>query len=171
MMASNHIGALDPPIVGTWTRRTVWFLAKEELFSNPIGGFIMRGLPSLPLKRGVFDREAVDVAEKKLAIGDALVIFPEGTRSKTKEFLKPKRGIGMLALRYGGPIIPCYIHGSNRLMDCFLGRAKMSVTYGKPIEPSEYMDLPPGKESFEKIAQMAMERIGELRDAFKSLSN
>ena len=75
----------------------------------------------------------------------------------------------MLAVRFGGPIIPCYIHGSNRLMDCFLGRERMSVTYGKPIEPHEYMDLPPGKESFEVIAKMAMERIGELRDTIQKL--
>jgi len=81
-----------------------------------------------------------------------------------KDFLPPKPGIGMLAMRACCPIVPCYIHGTNDLSSCLKKASPMQIAYGKSIKPEEFADLQPGKESYVQIASAVMDRIGQLRD-------
>ena len=91
-------------------------------------------------------------------------MFPEGTRSKGRDFLPPKAGVGMLALRAKCPIVPAYVYGTNDLKGCLTGKKRMQVVYGPSMLPNEFADLPQSKESYVKIAADVMDRIGQLRD-------
>jgi 1-acyl-sn-glycerol-3-phosphate acyltransferase len=163
ILASNHISYFDPPIVGAWTKREVYFMAKKELFSNPLSRWLFRNTNCLPVKRGVFDRNAIELFVKTTQKGHVTVIFPEGTRTKTGDFLSPKSGIGMIAKQLDCPIVPAYIHGSNRLGACFLGREKMSVRYGKPFEPGWADQFSANKEGYSAIAHEVMDKIKTLQ--------
>lgn len=166
ILAGNHISLSDPPMLATSLRRPVHFMAKKELFDIAVLGLVIRNLNAHPIHRG-FDRRALELAVEILNNGEGLLIFPEGTRSKTKNFLPAKPGIGMVARKTGAPIVPAYISGSNRLWSCFTGRAKLRVIFGKPMAASELEKFPETKEGYRLLAEAVMERIGELKKEFQ----
>ena len=163
ILASNHISYYDPPLVGGWQRRELYFFAKKELFRNRLFGAVIRVANALPVSRGAVDRQALKLAIDVVKAGFGLTMFPEGTRSRTDQFLPPRPGIGIIAARAGCPIVPTYIHGSNKLRECLWGRDKMSITYGEPLTAEWVLSLGTGKEAYKQIAAKVMERIAELR--------
>jgi len=121
ILACNHISLADPPLVGATVPRRVHFLAKRELFQNPILGFIIRNLNSHPIKRGVFDKKIVELVKGIIDAGEPVIIFPEGHRSRDGHFLPPRPGVAIMARTCQTTVIPAYISGSNRLRECFWG--------------------------------------------------
>lgn len=171
ILASNHLSYLDPPMVGTWVPRQVYFMAKQELFKNPILRSLITRTNALPLRRGTIDRVALDMCVDTLKAGYVLTVFPEGTRAKEGHFLKPKPGIGMIAVRAGCPIVPVFIDGSNRLLDCLLGRYRLRISYGQPLAADWIKAFEPTKESYVEIAETVMERIGTLKKGHQAVNN
>jgi len=163
ILASNHISYYDPPLVGSWITRELYFFAKKELFKNRLFGAVIRTTNSLPVNRQGVDRQSIRLAVDAVNRGFGLTMFPEGTRSRTDEFLTPKPGLGMIASRAGCPIAVAYLHGSNKLKDCFWGRERMSVTYGETFPAEWVKSFPAGKEGYQQISEAVMERIGELK--------
>ncbi|HOP05831.1 MAG TPA: lysophospholipid acyltransferase family protein [candidate division Zixibacteria bacterium] len=163
ILATNHLSYFDPPLSGSFFKREVYFMAKQELFKNKLFGGIIRRTNALPIRRGAVDRAALEMCLGVLERGEALTIFPEGTRSKGDKFLSAKPGIGMVAVRAGCPIVPAYIHGSNHLSACFFGRDRMSITYGKPITADEVAAYSADKQGYQALAEAVMERIGALK--------
>ena len=99
ILALNHISYYDPPLAGSFIRREVFFFTKKELFRIPLFGALLRRLNTLPVSRGAIDRKALDLAVGVIREGFGLTIFPEGTRSKTGNFLLPRAGVGMIAVQ------------------------------------------------------------------------
>lgn len=85
IICSNHISNVDPPVVGITSSRNIYFLAKEELFKNPLIGGILKKVHAFPIKRGMRDRNALRKGLDILKEGHALGLFPEGTRQKSGE--------------------------------------------------------------------------------------
>jgi len=162
ILASNHLSYFDPLLVGSWATRQVYFMAKQELFKNPLFGGIIRRTNALPLRRGTIDRAALDSCVEVIEQGYGLTVFPEGTRAKEGRFLDPKPGVGMVAVRARCPIVPACIHGSNNLRACFLGRDRLSITYGEPLPADWVASFDASKEGYPAIAQAVMERIAVL---------
>src|SRR3954466_3614299 len=134
ILASNHRSFLDPFVVGVWLGRPVFFVAKKELFDRRVAGWFLKCLGAFPIRRGESDEESVETAKQILARGDALVIFPEGTRHRTGSLGRAKRGVGRLALETGAPVIPVAIHGSDRARRGWRIRpVKVKVRYGRPL--------------------------------------
>lgn len=161
ILASNHRSYYDSILVIGCTWRHMHSFAKAELFRNPLSAALMRHLDTISVRRGVIDRKAMEKATKVINGGNGLVYFPEGTRCLKGRFLPPKPGIGMLTLMAKCPILPVYLHGSNNLLACFIGRDRLSVSYGKLIPPQE---LPNQKDSYVAIAQQVMASIEALSD-------
>lgn len=165
ILASNHISYFDPPLVGSWIRRELFFFAKKELFDNKILGPIIWRTNARPVRRGAMDRDALKISLKALKDGYGLTVFPEGTRARHGTFLKPKPGIGLIAFQAKCPIVPCYIQGANRPKDCILRRTRVTIDYGPPISREWLESLPAAKETYLKIADEVMNRIAALKDA------
>jgi len=114
ILASNHRSFLDPFAIGCCLGRPIYFVAKEELFKNPLLGWILNCLGAFPIKRGASDEVSVDTSLALLERGQAVVIFPEGTRIRTGSLGSPRRGVGRLALQSGKPVVPIAVTNSER---------------------------------------------------------
>ena len=171
ILASNHISWYDPPFVSVSCPREVHFMAKRELFSIPVLGFIIRNLNAFPVSRGKYDRQALENSIQVLKNGHALIVFPEGTRSRKKgEFLPPKAGIGVLAREGQVSIVPTYISGSDELPKVFFSFGRVRVIFGKPIPKEWVLSVPDGKAGYQQIAEEVMRKIGELKNGCQSTS-
>jgi glycerol-3-phosphate dehydrogenase (NAD(P)+) len=113
ILAANHRSFLDPFAIGCCLPRPIYFVAKRELFRNPIVGWFLNCMGAFPVRRGESDDESVETALALLERGQAVVIFPEGTRIRAGSLAKPKRGVGRLALQSGSPVVPIAITGSE----------------------------------------------------------
>src|SRR5688572_3838794 len=134
VLAANHRSFLDPFAIGYCLPRPVYFVAKQELFRNPILGWFLNCMGAFPIRRGDSDEESMETALRLLDRGDAVVIFPEGTRIRAGSLGKPKRGVGRLALQSGAPVVPVAITGSERARTGWLIRpVKVHVRCGPPL--------------------------------------
>lgn len=166
ILAVNHVSGYDPFIVGTFSPRELYFLAKEELFRFPPLGKLLKKLNAIPLQREGGDRRAIQTAFHILKTEHPLLLFPEGTRSRNGKFQKVKGGVGMLAWRSGSNILPVHLSGTFRLFPNLL-RRRIRVTFGQPIKIDRFRSLQlPMKEIYRRISEEAMTRIKELEHAY-----
>ena len=164
VIACNHVSNWDPLLVGLGCRREVHFLAKEELFKNRALAWLIRSYNAVPVKRGRVDRRALRTAARTLDSDGALLMFPEGTRSRNGEIGKGRPGVGYLAATTGAPVVPAYITGSQALFECFRTRRRLVVSYGEPMRPPD----PGDSETYEEFTARVMERIRDLRREVES---
>ncbi|MGR9049907.1 lysophospholipid acyltransferase family protein [Halobacillus faecis] len=153
IICSNHISNIDPPVVGITSSRNIYFLAKEELFKNPVIGGILKKVHAFPIKRGMRDRNALRKGLDILKEGHALGLFPEGTRQKSGEIGKGLAGAGFFALRSEAAIVPCAIIGPYKKF------RTLKVVYGEPIDMTEYREQ---KASAQVVTDRIMEEIRQL---------
>jgi 1-acyl-sn-glycerol-3-phosphate acyltransferase len=134
LIAPNHRSFLDPFVIGTCIRRPIYFMAKRELFKNRFVGWILNCLGAFPVKRGEADEDAMETARLLLERGEAVLIFPEGTRIRRGSLGKPKRGVGRLALETGAPVVPVAVTGSEHVRRGLRIRPKkVRVRLGRPL--------------------------------------
>ena len=163
VLASNHISAIDPVfivIARLWGKRML-IMAKAELFRiNPILSWMFRNVGVFGVERGKGDTQVVEQAVAKVRGGQGMLIFPEGTRSKTGELGKIKSGAFVVASEAGVDMIPCriiYQHGTMRLF------SRVKVCFGPAIPASE-LDL-----GEQKSAARLRQGKQLLADAWESL--
>jgi len=161
IVACNHISFWDPPLVGAHLPREMHFVAKAELFHNPLFGALIRAYNSIPIQRGPQARTGLRGAEEVLSAGGAVLIFPEGTRNKSGELLAPRAGVGRLAAATRTPVAPACITGSNQIRRSMRRQVKIRITFGSPIQP-------PGpahrdRDEVRAYARMVMDQIAALR--------
>ncbi len=130
IIASNHLSWTDIPLVAAYIPGKVVYMAKEETFHSKIG-WMVRFMGAFPVKRGEADRQSMRSAETQLKNDKVIVIFPEGTRSRTRTLAQGHAGLGMIALRSGAPVIPVAIWGSENALKKF--GARVTISYGEPI--------------------------------------
>ena len=134
ILASNHRSFLDPFAIGCTVKAPVFFMAKREMFKNPLLGWVLNCLGAFPVRRGEADEESVATALALLESGNGVVIFPEGTRIRTGSLQRPKRGVGRLALESGKPVVPIAVTGSERARDGWkLRPVKVHLRFGAPL--------------------------------------
>ena len=110
LIAGNHTGWLDGPLVQMLLPRPCSFLVKSELYDTPFRPFLEFSR-QIPIRRGTPDRTALSRALHVLAGGGVLGVFPEGTRG-VGALESVQHGIGYIALRAGCPIIPVVCTGT-----------------------------------------------------------
>jgi 1-acyl-sn-glycerol-3-phosphate acyltransferase len=130
IIASNHLSWMDVPLVPSFIKRKVVYMAKEELFYSKVG-WIVRLMGAFPVKRGEADRQSLRAADTQLKAGKIFMIFPEGTRSKIHQLGQGHVGLGMIALRAGVPVIPVAVWGSEYAFKKL--RPPVTISYGKPL--------------------------------------
>ncbi len=136
IVVSNHVSGLDPLVVGVSLRRRVGFMAKEELFANPLLRWWMTACGAFSVRRGAPDRRALRTALALLSRGEILVMFPEGTRGHDRTLRPPEPGAALLAARTGAAILPLALLGTDEALprDAHrLRRARIQVRIGPPL--------------------------------------
>ena len=134
ILASNHRSFLDPFAIGTCIGRPIYFVAKRELFRHPLVGWFLNCMGAFPVRRGESDEESVETARQLLERGEAVVVFPEGTRIRYGSLARPKRGVGRLALETGAPVLPVAVKGSEHARKGWRVRpVKVHIRIGAPL--------------------------------------
>jgi len=136
------------------------FVAKAELFKNPVFGAMLRGYNSIPIQRGSRARAGLLGAEDVLRGGGAVLIFPEGTRNKSGRLLPPRAGIGRLAVVTRSPVLPVRISGSNQIRRSLRRQTLVRIVIGTPMTPPIHGE--PDREAMDSFAARVMEAIAAL---------
>ena len=138
VLCFNHFSWLDPWAIGSFVPRTLYYVAKQEAHDNPIIGPLIRTFGTVAVRRGESDREAVRIMREIVHRGDALGMFPEGTRQK-REPGTVLPGAAMIAVQEGAPVVCGAIHGSQ---DWRLGNFHpFSLAFGKPFDVTDVVDV------------------------------
>lgn len=163
VLACNHVSNADPPLVGVASPRKVNIMAKEELFV-PVLGSIYRFFGAFPVRRGGADRAAIKHGIDILKNGECLIIFPEGTRSRTGQLGKAQPGALMMASKAKATIVPACIVGTDFSREKSWW-PKVVVSFAEPIE---FPEGEVNKEFLHSLTEEMMSRIAAEIEAVKS---
>lgn len=156
IIASNHTGIVDGPVVYAAVPRDSHFIVKEEFFASRLG-FLMTYSGQIPVDRSN-GRAALAVAKALLAEGRAVGIFPEGTRGRG-DVSSVRAGVAWLAVNTGAPIVPAAALGTRHTGDprgyVPPPRSHLHVVFGEPFT----IDTPPEVPRREVLAE-AITTIG-----------
>ncbi len=162
ILAPNHFSHLDHWFVGILLPRHVRFMAKSQLFrGRPLEWFLAH-MGAFPVRRGQHDEESIATTLALLHQGEAIVMYPEGGRSRRGEIATRARpGVGRLALETGTPLVPAAIHGSERARNWRrLEFPAVTVRYGEPIRPARELD--PTRERQQGVADEVLAAVRRL---------
>jgi 1-acyl-sn-glycerol-3-phosphate acyltransferase len=169
ILAPNHASFMDHFFAGAFVRRRIQFMAKSQLFTNPIATWIFNHGGVFPVRRGHQDDEAFISAYKILERGGAIGMYCEGGRSRNGQIAAEARpGIGRLALESGAPVVPVAILGSYQVRNWKrLQFPRVTVSYGDPFrfEVIEH----PTREQQQEAADYILDRIRELHSELQRL--
>jgi len=172
ILASNHLSFVDSVVIPSCAPRRVHFLAKSDYFTGTgVKGRLQRlwfeGLGMLPVDRD--DPQAalgsLDTALEVLRNGEAFGIYPEGTRSRDGRLYRGRTGVAHLALTAGVPVVPVGLVGTEKVQPVGSNRvrlAKVSVTFGTPIEVAGRFDGIPLGKARRQLTDEIMAAIGAL---------
>jgi 1-acyl-sn-glycerol-3-phosphate acyltransferase len=133
-----HRSNIDTFLTARITDRRIRFMAKEGVFSVNWIAKVFSSLGSFSVRRGIPDRVALQICERALAVGEPVVLFPEGTRRSGPAVQELQRGPAFVALRANVPIVPVGIGGSERSMPVgasWVRPSKTALVIGRPIWP------------------------------------
>jgi 1-acyl-sn-glycerol-3-phosphate acyltransferase len=166
LIASNHASNLDPPLVGCQVARQMRFFARSTLWKNRMLGWWMDQVETIPVERDSGDIGAIRRVLQALEENRAIILFPEGTRTRDGRMQKPKPGVGMMACKSHAPVVPCRVYGSFEAFSkgTAIPRFGMPITiiFGRPLAPAEYDDPTAGKERYQIASQRIFDRIAAL---------
>jgi len=163
VVVANHLNLADPPLLGISISRQTVFMAKKQLFRLGCVGYFIRSFGAFPVSRGRLDRKALRQANQVLADGLALVIFPEGMRSRSGKLRAAFQGPALLAIHNGTPILPVGIIGTEKIkgFSWILHRPRVIVNIGCPFHLSSASSrLTKAKRA--ELTNFIMQRIAEL---------
>jgi len=179
IIVPNHVSHFDPLVVahyiygsGRWPR----FLGKASLWRVPLIGPFLRKVQQIPVERGSVDAvKSLDVLVDALRQGGAVVIYPEGTTTRSPDLwpMRGKTGAARLALVTGAPVVPVANWGAEQIFDprtskLRFRRMPVTVIAGKPVDLSRWAGEAPSRAVLEQMTEAIMQDVsllvGELRD-------
>lgn len=163
LVASNHLSLNDAGTLVVALPRPVVFLAKKELWANPVGRFYCNAVGAVPLDRERGGGEALRYALQALQQDKAILMFPEGRISATGGMQAGRTGLAWLALKTQAPILPVAIAGSEKFPSWRMpiALARWQVTIGTPFTPP-VVEGPITRPVLNGVTDMVMQRIAAL---------
>ena len=164
IVAANHESMLDMFMIGYRLPRYIKWMAKEELFKNKLVAKFITACGAYPVRRSTKDISAARTTFDMLEKGEAVGIFPQGTRSKGKgRALKAKHGVAKFAVETGAPIQPVAIWGKIRLFGRVYVRYGDLIHLPAPEKGTKYM-----KDDYLRMSQDVLNIIYDLMEAPES---
>ena len=171
ILASNHASFLDPPLVGAGLRRDINYLARESLFRFPGIGALLRSWNSVPVDRDGGGARGLKAILDRLLAGGAIILFPEGTRTRDGQLLPARSGIGLTVIKSTAPVVPVRVFGTFEAYGRnhkFPRPHRVAVKYGKPLDfaalrtEAKTCDKTRLKEIYQQVADEIMAAIAQL---------
>ena len=167
IVVANHQSIADPPFLAVAFRRPLQFMGKRALFRNPLLAYFLRALHAHPVNRDGRDVEAVRWALGALRQDQAIVVFPEGTRS-LRGLSRGTAGAVYLALRSQAIVVPVGITGTERLQGVLgwlripFPLTRLRAVIGRPFTFPVLEGPVPPREVLAGLTAELMERIADL---------
>lgn len=155
IFCGNHRSFIDAPIIKVTCKREATFLARESLARNPLLAFLGWIFEVIYVKRDSKDVGALKGTLSAIKKGKSIALFPEGTRNGLAKGESVKGGAAFFAIKSGVKVVPVGISGELKPFK------KTTVTYGKPLDFSQYKD-PKNKDEVEIVTNKIMEEIKNL---------
>jgi 1-acyl-sn-glycerol-3-phosphate acyltransferase len=171
ILASNHASFLDPPLVGAGVRRGINYLARENLFRFPVMGWVLRQWQVVPVDRDGGGAAGLRAILDRLLAGGAIILFPEGTRTRDGGLQPARSGIGLTVIKSKAPVVPVRVFGTfeaygRKLL--FPRPHRVAVKYGQPMlfeqlrAEATVCSKPRLKEIYQQVADELMVAIAGL---------
>jgi 1-acyl-sn-glycerol-3-phosphate acyltransferase len=156
LLVSNHQSNLDPVLVGLACPRQLKYLARQGLFFWPFSWWI-KALGAVPIDRDRGSIAGIRTTLRLLKDGEAVVVFPEGSRTFDGRVHEMLPGFCLLARRSGATLVPVGINGAYEALKrgtAIPHLAEISLVFGPPIFRAQYDSL-----SDTELVQLVTERI------------
>ncbi|MEY2466331.1 MAG: 1-acyl-sn-glycerol-3-phosphate acyltransferase, partial [Verrucomicrobiota bacterium] len=112
ILAANHASFIDPPLVGAGIRRGINYLARDTLFRYPGIGWLLRKWNSVPVDRDGGGAAGLKAILDRLLAGGAIILFPEGTRTRDGKLQPARSGIGLTVIKSPATVVPVRVFGT-----------------------------------------------------------
>lgn len=157
VISGNHLSNHDSLIFFPFFKNKIRFIAKEEVFKIPVISNFVKSTGAISVKRGTFDRSCINEAIKSLKNGENVGIFPEGTRSKSKELElgKSHNGVSLISTRAEANVLTFAIIPSNN----FRIFSEIKIVIGEEINTKELKDK---GYKHEQITEVIMNEIKKI---------
>jgi 1-acyl-sn-glycerol-3-phosphate acyltransferase len=178
LVACNHISYFDPLAHGYFVEkagRRPRFLAKVELYRNPLVGAVLRGARQIPVRRGSGERAPFEAAVTALGQDEVVVVYPEATVTTTPDLspMRGKSGIARMTLAARVPVVPLAVWGTAPIWQ---RKGSRSLRYGRPVwvkagaplDFSRYEDRPQDAALFREVTDEIMTELSLLVDDLRS---
>jgi 1-acyl-sn-glycerol-3-phosphate acyltransferase len=166
LIAVNHSSFFDPPLAGICSRRGVYYLARKTLLKWPFFGPLFPAMNVIPVERDGNDMSALREVIKKVKEGNAVLLFPEGTRSLDGDLQPARAGIGLVIAKTGAPVLPMRIFGAYEAFPKNARRfqlSQISVVIGEPIHFTAEEISNSSRETYQLLSNRVMDAIGALK--------
>jgi len=168
LIAANHASYLDIPILGCGLPRRASYMGRMDLFPGPVGR-LMQYLGWIPIRRARVDRGGFEDAIARIKAGEAVVMYPEGSRTEDGRLQPGKPGVGMIVAATGCPVIPAHLAGTFDALPPgarWIRLRPIRVTLGEPMAFSSLLNEGDverkKKDVYQRISQEIMDRIAAL---------
>lgn len=174
LLVGNHISYLDPMYTAVFVHRrgrVPRFLAKASLWTVPVVGRVFDGAQQIPVYRGSVEAgDSLQAAERALAEGKLVLIYPEGTITRDPEYwpMQSRTGIARLVLTRDVPVVPAVHWGTHRVYDHYgrrfrpLPRKEVVVRAGECVDLSAYRGRPLDAVLLREVTDVVMGRVRDL---------
>ena len=171
ILAANHDSFIDPPLVGAGLKRDINYLARESLFRYPGLGALLRSWNSVPVDREGGGAAGLRAILDRLLAGGAIILFPEGTRSRDGKIQKARSGIGLTVIKSNAVVIPVRVFGTYEAFGRHLKfprPRRVAVKYGEPLRfeslraEAKSFSKARLKQIYQEVADEIMAAIGRL---------
>ena len=172
ILAANHASFLDPPLVGAGLRRDINYLARESLFDVPVVGWILRHWNTVPVDREGGGAKGLKAILDRLLAGGAIILFPEGTRSRDGRLQPARSGIGLTVIKSSAPVVPVRVFGTYEAYGRHLALPRpkrVAVKYGQPLNfdklraEARTCSKPRLKAIYQQVADEIMAAVAKLQ--------
>jgi 1-acyl-sn-glycerol-3-phosphate acyltransferase len=171
ILTPNHASFLDPPLVGAGIRRQISYLARDTIFNVPVLATILRSWEVVPVDRDGGTGRGMKRILSRLEEGGAIILFPEGTRSRHGGLNRGNAGIGLVVVKSAAPVVPVRVFGTH---DAYGPHRRLpmprpvSVKYGMPLDfaalraEAQTCAKPRLRQIYQQISDEIMEAIAAL---------